>query len=72
MDPIRQIDWSTWRYGVCRSMRPVSIRHRFTIFKVTEGYVVNDHQVHEKVSVKTFALAKAWAGVRVNEQCVRH
>lgn len=71
-DRVSQIDWSSWRFDVSWSIRPSRIHRRFSIMRTTSGFTVNDHQEKETVRFQTFAAAKAWAGIRVNETCVRH
>jgi hypothetical protein len=70
---MRQLNWST-------PVKPAQIAwsvtaphyHRFSIMETSTGYTVCDHVVGDLARVTTLAAARAWAGIRVGEQDVRH
>lgn len=67
---IRQLGWTSIRRGIRWSRTPFP--RRFSIIQTASGYTVSDHERGELARVTTFAAAKAWAGIRVHEQDVRH
>ncbi len=68
---MKQMKWSAWRLDRCYSASFPHYR-RFQIVRTTAGYTVSDQTTGELARVTTFAAAKAWAGIRVGEQNVRH
>lgn len=71
LTPIRQVEWTArMRGGVVYSKGP--LWKRFSIVRTTSGYTVADHEQNECARVTTLAAARAWAGIRVGEQVVRH
>jgi hypothetical protein len=68
---IRQLGWTEpARHGVRWSKSPYW--KRFSIVQTSSGWTVCDHTSGELVRLTTKAAAKAWAGIRVGEQDVRH
>jgi len=66
-----QLGWSGWRRDMCFSTGQHTYR-RFFIVRTGDGYTIADKTVGDLARVKTFASAKAWAGIRVGEKSVRH
>ena len=64
---MRQIEWSAPRNGVIYGMNG-----RFVITKSTTHYTVGDRKTGELARTHTLAAARAWAGVRVGGEDVRH
>jgi hypothetical protein len=67
---VAQLGWTSERRGIRYSSTPYW--KRFSIVRTASGYTVSDHERRELARVATFAAAKAWAGIRVGERCVRH
>lgn len=69
---VSQLGWTapTRRCQVRYSTGP--FWKRFSIAATSSGFTVADHEVGDLARVTTLAAARAWAGIRVNEQCVRH
>ena len=67
---IQQLGWTVPYRGVYWSLAPVY--HRFSITETSSGFTVCDHKTRDLARVSTLIAARAWAGIRVNEQCVRH
>jgi hypothetical protein len=67
---LRQLGWTSIRRGIRWSNTPH--HKRFSIVHTATGYTVADHKTGDLARVHTFAAAKAWAGIRVGEQDVRH
>lgn len=68
---IRQIGWTSQRFGIIWSKNPGYYK-RFSVVERTEGYTVTDHQTGDTARVTTRAAAFAWAGIRIGERCIRH
>lgn len=69
---IRQLGWTTVtrrcaiRYSTCAYWR------RFSIVETSTGFTVADKETRELARVSTLAAARAWAGIKVGEQDIRH
>lgn len=74
MDPnkkVKQLGWSAMNmWGISYTTTPGFYR-RFTVIKTTQGFTVTDKETNELARTTTLPAARAWAGIRVNEQCVR-
>jgi hypothetical protein len=70
---MKQLGWSSpdWRTRISWSTSS-GYQKRFSILPTTDGYIVTDHQEKECRRVLTLAAARAWAGIRVGEEEVRH
>ena len=65
-----QIEWSNPRRGISFSMG--RFFRRFSIVSTTHGFTVSDHTTGDLERTTTIQAARAWAGIRVGETCVRH
>lgn len=68
---VRQVEWTSFnRHGMAWSRGP--LYRRFVIMRTTSGFTVADTRTGDLERTTTLALARAWAGIRVGEQVVRH
>ena len=69
---MRQLDWSSFnRFGISVSTSHGYVR-RFAIMRTTGAFVVIDNDTGDTARPSSLAAARAWAGIRVGEECVRH
>ena len=67
-----QMGWTSRnRYGI-RYSTSSECYHRFVITETTDGYAVCDTLMKNVERTTTLAAAQAWAGMRMEEKCVRH
>lgn len=72
MDSIRQLGWTSKSHRSAVRYSTGKYWKRFSIVETSTGFTVADAETGDIARVTTLAAARAWAGIRVGEQDVRH
>lgn len=71
-DCVRQLGWTEPNRWCAVRFSTGRFYRRFSIVQTSTGFTVSDHERGDLARVTTLAAARAWAGIRVGEQDVRH